>query len=74
MGISGEGINTKYLLAGRIDVEQINIMNGSFPTFSWDKYGINAYSWQAENYINYGSFIFVMMNLVFMELETANMV
>lgn len=57
LGISGEGINTKYLLAGRIDVEQINIMNGSFPTFSWDKYGINAYSWQAENYINYGSFI-----------------
>lgn len=57
LGISGEGINTKYLLAGRIDVEKINIMNGSYPTFSWDKYGINAYSWQAENYINYGSFI-----------------
>lgn len=61
-GITGAGINTKYLLAGQIDVEKINIMNGSFPTFSWDKYGINAFSWAEDNetgisYGYYSSFI-----------------
>lgn len=44
-GITGAGINTAMLLAGRIDAEKINILNGSFPTFAWDKYGINAFSW-----------------------------
>lgn len=47
-GITGAGINTKYLTAGQIDVEKINLMNGSYPTFAWDKYGINAFSWHED--------------------------
>lgn len=43
--ITGDGINTLALAAGLIDVEKINLKNGSFPTFSWDSNGINAYSW-----------------------------
>ena len=63
-GITGEGINTAMLLAGRIDAEKINILSGSFPTFAWDKYGINAFSWQnskdgdkSYSYNAYNSFI-----------------
>lgn len=63
-GITGAGINTAMLLAGRIDAEKINILNGSFPTFAWDKYGINAFSWQDSKedditytYDAYNSFI-----------------
>lgn len=59
-GITGEGINTAMLLAGRIDAEKINILNGSYPTFAWDKYGINAFSWQESpdsEYENKNKFI-----------------
>ena len=41
--ISGNGINTRYLIAGQIDVSKINIMEGSIPYFRWDKNGISAY-------------------------------
>lgn len=41
--ISGDGINTKYLIAGQIDVSKINIMEGSVPYFRWDKNGITAF-------------------------------
>lgn len=43
--ITGYGVNTELLTAGSIDADKIRIMNGSYPSFRWDKYGINAYSW-----------------------------
>lgn len=41
--ISGNGINTKYLIAGQIDASKINIVNGSVPYFRWDTNGITAF-------------------------------
>lgn len=41
--ISGNGINTKYLIAGQIDASKINIVNGSIPYFRWDTNGITAF-------------------------------
>lgn len=42
-GISGEGISTQNLTAGNINVDNIQILSGSYPTFQWNKYGLNAY-------------------------------
>ena len=44
-GITGNGINTNLLLAGRIDAAQINIFSGSFPCFTWDSSGLTAYAY-----------------------------
>ena len=44
-GVTGEGINTSLLTAGQIDVGHINIVSGSYPTFSWDSTGLYAYSY-----------------------------
>lgn len=41
--ISGNGINTKYLIAGQIDASKVNIVNGSIPYFRWDTNGITAF-------------------------------
>ena len=41
--ISGNGINTKYLIAGQIDASKINIVSGSVPYFRWDTNGITAF-------------------------------
>ena len=41
--ISGNGINTKYLIAGQIDASKVNIVNGSVPYFRWDTNGITAF-------------------------------
>lgn len=41
--ITSNGINTALLTAGTINVEKINVLDGSFPSFRWDKYGINAF-------------------------------
>ncbi len=44
-GITGDGINTNLLLAGQIDVGKINIISGSYPSFSWDSTGLYAYKY-----------------------------
>lgn len=41
--ISGNGINTRYLVAGQIDASKINLVNGNVPYFRWDKDGISAF-------------------------------
>lgn len=46
--IRGDGINTELLTAGRINTEQITVYNGDFPSFRWDAYGLNAYSFDNE--------------------------
>ena len=48
-GITGRGINASYITSGQMNVEEVNILNGSFPSFRWDKTGISAY----ECSINY---------------------
>lgn len=42
--IRGEGIATQYLTAGNINVENIIVLDGNYPTFRWDSTGINAYA------------------------------
>lgn len=42
-GITGSGINTKKLLAGVIDTNQINILSNGNYAFRWDKSGISAF-------------------------------
>jgi len=42
-GITGLGINTRYLLAGQIDVSKINLVQGTTPYFRWDTDGISAF-------------------------------
>lgn len=48
--ITGAGINTNLLLAGRIDVAQINIINGTHRSFSWDSSGLYAFKYVASPY------------------------
>jgi len=61
--ITGAGINTKYLLAGTIDTQKINITNGVIPIFRWDKEGIAAYrtnsllnSYDANAYVKFNQY------------------
>lgn len=42
-GITGNGINTRFLLAGQIDAGKINITSGNGYVFRWDADGLNAY-------------------------------
>ena len=50
--VSPDGIDIKYIKAGIIDAGTINIMDGNYPSFRWDKDGITAYSFdQSENYV-----------------------
>lgn len=42
--VRGEGIATQYLTTGSIDTNKISISDGIYPTFRWDKYGINAFN------------------------------
>lgn len=42
-GITGKGINASYITSGQMNVEEVNILNGSFPSFRWDNTGISAY-------------------------------
>lgn len=41
--VRGEGIATQYLTSGSINTENIAILDGAYPTFRWDKYGLNAF-------------------------------
>lgn len=62
-GITGKGINASYITSGQLNTEQINILNGSFPSFRWDKTGISAYEFQLNqstgevSNFNYGKFV-----------------
>lgn len=53
-GISANGINTKYLTAGQIDVSKINIIGGDggsgFSSFRWDSKGLTSYWWDDNGY------------------------
>lgn len=48
-GISGNGINTNFLTAGQIDATRINIRAGSFASFRWDSYGLNAFRFAIDD-------------------------
>lgn len=43
-GITANGINANFITTGQINTNVINIMNGSFPSFRWDKNGLAAYA------------------------------
>ena len=59
--ITGTGINTNLLVAGTIDAGAINILDGAFSTFRWDKRGLNAYDYQIVGdtltNLDYGKFV-----------------
>ena len=62
-GITGRGINASYITSGQMNVEEVNLLNGSFPSFRWDKNGISAYEFSineqtgaAQNF-NYSKFV-----------------
>ena len=48
-GITGAGINANYITSGQINTDKIFIMNGSFPSFKWDKNGISAYEFRVDS-------------------------
>lgn len=43
-GITANGINANFITTGQVDTNVINIMNGRFPSFRWDKQGLSAYA------------------------------
>ena len=62
-GITGKGINASYITSGKLNVEEVNILNGSFPSFRWDNTGISAYEFttnentgKVENF-NFSKFV-----------------
>ena len=62
-GITGRGINASYITTGQINVEEISILNGAFPSFRWDNTGISAYEFSINQQtglpqnFNYGKFV-----------------
>lgn len=51
-GITGRGINANYITSGQLNVEEVNILNGAFPSFRWDKTGISAYEFTLNKHTN----------------------
>lgn len=49
LGITGSGISTRYLTSGVITTDKINVMDGNYPTFRWDKYGLSAFAFQQDD-------------------------
>lgn len=47
--ISGTGIEPQSLLTGSLATDKVNISDGEFPTFKWDKYGISAYEFEQDS-------------------------
>lgn len=43
-GITGNGINTRYLIAGQIDASKINIVDETGYAFKWNKQGLSAFN------------------------------
>ena len=62
-GVTGKGINAGLIYGGRIDTQEINIVDGSFPSFRWDSAGISAYEYEISEQtgeptnFNYGKFV-----------------
>ena len=62
-GVTGKGINAGLIYGGRIDTQEINIVDGSFPSFRWDSAGISAYEYEISKQtgeptnFNYGKFV-----------------
>lgn len=50
--VTANGINTQILTAGILNVEQVNLMNGTFPTFKWDAAGISSYRFDDESAVD----------------------
>lgn len=48
-GFTASGINANFIVGGQLDINKIRIMNGSFPSFVWDKLGISAYQTYVDN-------------------------
>ena len=65
-GITGEGINANYITSGQLNVEEINVLNGSFSSFRWDTNGISAYKFELNsntgNISTYNPGIFVRLD------------
>lgn len=61
LGITGSGISTRYLTSGVITTDKINVMDGNYPTFRWDKYGLSAFAYtlkdSAINNVNDSNFV-----------------
>lgn len=61
LGITGSGISTRYLTSGVITTDKINVMDGNYPTFRWDKYGLNAFAYTLKdgiiNNVNDSNFV-----------------
>lgn len=49
-GLTGHGLNSSYLTAGQINVDELYIMSDSQPAFGWDEKGISAYSKYGTGY------------------------
>ena len=62
-GITGKGINASYITSGQLNVEEVNILNGAFPSFRWDNTGISAYEFNLKEQtgevsnFNYSKFV-----------------
>lgn len=48
-GFTASGMNATFITTGQIDTNKLRIMNGSFPSFTWDKLGITAYQVYTDN-------------------------
>ena len=44
--ITAKGVNANLITAGQINTNLVQVMSGDRPTFQWNQYGINAYSFQ----------------------------
>lgn len=56
-GVRGDGVVTDILTSGQLDTEKIYILNGSSPSFRWDKVGINAFNVGRDGAVNQGTFV-----------------
>lgn len=63
IGITGNGISADYITTGSLNAGRINIYgNQNFPSFRWDKTGINSYMYELDASqkpiaFDYGKFI-----------------
>ena len=48
-GLTPKGISASLIRAGRLDVDNIQIMASSQPTFRWDAFGLTAYNYGTIN-------------------------
>lgn len=46
--ITANGIQPQALTAGPLATDKVNITDGEYPTFKWDKWGLSAYSYEED--------------------------